>query len=528
MEQMRRWALAISCCAVALAQPRATANWTVSGTVVDSATAKPIPGAMVIWAPSFSAYGFKDRPLDSGPAANDARVSADASGAFALSVEATATAVRVFVSHAGFQASDGKPMASLSIAPRSAPVVIKLVAQSVIQGHVLSGSGSPLKGIEMRATRIEIRDGLRQPRETYTQPTNESGVYRFEDLRPGSYYLRASGSEFGSQTVYGPIYYPMSETQDKAEFLAIAPGKVENADFRLDAHKAFAIRGIIAKVPLRRALAIRLLRGNDPLSNSYSITPNGTFALSGVAPGSYTLQAYTPDVDPPSYGQVDLTVEDRDVSAVKVVLNEGVDIAGNVEFHGSTALTKYAVVYATPFNAHRFPINLKQPVATMHANGDFLFKNVLPGKYEISVRGLPDVYLADVRAVSRDVSKDVLENGLTVPDHDPPTLAIVMKRGGGEISGQIEGAKPGDVFMAALVIRHGVTDIPIPIRAQNGRFRVADLAPGDYTLLAWPESREIEYRNPAVLSGWMPYGTTVSLADGARRETTVAPLPLKP
>lgn len=509
-------------------QPRPAQNWTATGTVTDSVSGKPIAGALVVWEPSFSSFGFKDRPLDSGPSSTAARTTTGPNGVFTLSVDPTATGARLFVSHVGYRAPDGKPAAALTISAGSRPATVRLTPQALIQGRVANGAGEALPGIDVQATRIEIQDGRRQARETYVATSGATGEFRFEDLRPGSYFLRAAGGQFRSPMAYGPVYYPSAESQDEARLLVVYAGKMVTADFRLDAHKAYVIRGIITDMPLRGMIALRLLRGDDPLSNAYSITPNGTFAVSGVAPGSYTLQAYEPDIEPTNFSEIKLTVDDHDVTAVKMTLSDGVDIAGRVEFRGSASLAKYAVVYATPFNPRRFPVDLKPPVATMHPNGDFLFKNLLPGKYEITLRGLPDVYLAEVNAVSRDGSKDIMEHGLTVPDRDPPALAIVMKAGGGEISGSIEGAKPGDAFIVALVIRHGSANIPVPIRAQDGHFHVSDLAPGDYTLLAWPDSREVEYRNPAVLADLLQYGTPLSLAQAARREVKLKLLPAEP
>src|ERR1700691_3837367 len=86
-----------------LAQTPETPGWTVTGTVVDSITAQPVAGALVVWEPSFAAYGFRDRPADSaGPAANAARILTPNSGIFAFSVVPTATGVRLFVSRQGY------------------------------------------------------------------------------------------------------------------------------------------------------------------------------------------------------------------------------------------------------------------------------------------------------------------------------------------------------------------------------------------------------------------------------------------
>jgi hypothetical protein len=266
---------------------------------------------------------------------------------------------------------------------------------------------------------------------------------------------------------------------------------------------------------------MRLLRDGDPLSNPFQVSPNGTFQVMDVEPGSYTLQAYTPGVVPPDFGEAEVTVGDGDVVGLKVGLSEGVDVSGHIEFRGSGGLEKYAVVHATPFYPRRLPVDYSEIAATMRPNGDFVLKNLLPGKYEITVRGLAESYLAEASADSRNI----LDQGLTVSTKEPPPLAIVMRSGGAEINANIEVDGPVQSFNVALISRYGDAEIPTIAHALNGHFHMGGLSPGDYTLLAWPESREIEYRNHQVLSDLSPYKTVVSLTDGDRRNVTLTPVP---
>jgi protocatechuate 3,4-dioxygenase beta subunit len=494
------------------AQIPQTPAWTVTGTVLDSITGQPIAAAQVVWEPSFAAYGFRDRPAEStGPAPNAARVVTDGSGAFTLSVDPTATGVRLFVSRQGYHAQDGKETASVAVpAAASQAIAIRLVPQSTIEGHVLDSLGEPLAGVDVRAVRIDIHDGLRRPREDFSKITGPAGEYRFDGLPPGAYYLRAAGN-----------FYPSASTQDRAQIFQLTSGKMLTADFHSEPHPLYQIRGLITNMPLRRTLAIQLLRDGEPIINPFQVTPNGTFQVTDVEPGSYTLQVYTPGVVPPDFGEVEVTVADSVPTAVKVTLSEGVDVSGHIEFRGSGSLEKYAVVHATPFYPRRLPVDYSEIAATMRANGTFVLKNVLPGKYAITVRGLPDIYLAEVSADS----KNVLDQGLTVSTQEPPPLAVVMRSGGAEITANIEDDGPVQSFNVALITRYGDAEIPTIVRALNGHVRIAGLTPGDYTLVAWPESREIEYRNHEVLSDLSPYKTAVSLTDGTHRNLSLTPVP---
>ena len=122
------------------------------------------------------------------------------------------------------------------------------------------------------------------------------------------------------------------------------------------------------------------------------------------------------------------------------------------------------------------------------------------------------------------VSEDILGKGLTVPASYPPALDITMKSAAAEITGTIDGANTGELFSVALVVLRGEVAIPTILRAPDGRFRVAADA-GRSTVLAWPDSREVEYRNAAVLSELLPHGTPVSVAEDGKRNVYLTPVP---
>jgi hypothetical protein len=501
-------------CGLAFAQPpgqsQETARWALAGTVLDSITAQPIVGALVIWEPSFSAYGFRDRPAEStGPSANAARILTNEAGAFTISVDPTATGVRLFVSRQGYNAQDGKESASLAVsAAPSQSLTIRLVPKSTIEGHVLNSSGEPVPEVDVRAVHIDIKNGMRQAREDFASVSGPGGEFRFEGLPVGAYYLRASG-----------LFYPSATTADRAQLFDLTAGKNFTVDFHIEPHKLNQIRGLITNMPLRKTVAIRLVREGDPLTNPFSMSPNGNFQVLDVDPGSYTLQAYTPGMVPPDFGEAEVTVGEGDAAALKVTLSEGVDVSGHIEFRGSGSLEKYAVVHATPFAPRLLPVEYSEIVATMRPNGDFDLKNVLPGKYEIAVRGAPDVYVAEANSDSRNI----LDQGLTVTEKEPPPLAIVMRSGGAEISGNIDGSAAS--YSVALITRYGSVEIPTVVHALNGHFHIGGLSPGDYSLLAWPDSENLEYRNHQVLSDLSPYKTALSLTESARRSVTLTPAP---
>ena len=109
------------------------------------------------------------------------------------------------------------------------------------------------------------------------------------------------------------------------------------------------------------------------------------------------------------------------------------------------------------------------------------------------------------------------------PQTDAPRLNIVMQSGGGQIEGTIEGP-PGN-FEVALISRESPAQIPTIVHATASRFHATGLTPGEYTLYAWPESRQIEYRNPWTLSSLSAYAVPVIVTDGAKHTVTLTPVP---
>jgi hypothetical protein len=62
--------------------------------------------------------------------------------------------------------------------------------------------------------------------------------------------------------------------------------------------------------------------------------------------------------------------------------------------------------------------------STVKANGRFVFANVLPGRYQLHLRGLPEtLYLAGVRVGSRQFAPDAVE---FMPD--AANVSIIIKR----------------------------------------------------------------------------------------------------
>ncbi len=127
-----------------------------------------------------------------------------------------------------------KGAAVVSVGAGAPALTIRLVPQSSIQGRITDGSSEPIVGIGLSLTRVEIHDGRRQPRQSYARTSGGDGTFSFDNLPPGSFYLRAAGTKSGgpAEETYGPVYFPEAFTQDQAQLLQGGrAGKAIVADF---------------------------------------------------------------------------------------------------------------------------------------------------------------------------------------------------------------------------------------------------------------------------------------------------------
>jgi hypothetical protein len=305
-------------------------------------------------------------------------------------------------------------------------------------------------------------------------------------------------------------------------------GETITADFELSSHSLYQIRGVLSNVPPLRHVALRLLQDGEPLNNPTVVTAgNKSFEIENVAPGSYVVQAFTPEAIPSGFGEAAVAVSDRDPVPVQIALSEAVDVRGRIELDGAKRPLRLVYVVATPLSSFpplRIPPSSR---AMMIGDGTFLLRNLLPGRYELAVRMLPGAYVESMTASSTGTgTEDVQQKGFTIGLGRTPELKIVLHRGGGEIEGAVEG--PGQNASVPIVVarrEEGPERFVALVSAQQGRFLASGLAPGDYDLYALPPSAPVEYKNPGVLEALSPFAAHAVVRDGQKEFLTLRLIP---
>jgi len=541
--------------AVAHAQGSSDAPIVISGTVTDSVTGRGIAGVAVSLqaGPSkkqLEAFqvqmGPGDRvPLQTFPQGSNLRAVTEEDGKFSFSL-AEPTFVSVQVTRGGYMADAGR-----MVSGGERLLDIKLVPLGAIEGRFVDANGEPLRGISIQLIQAAIDDGRKILRPLATLNTDDRGQYRFWNLVPGFYYVRALGrqginSRMGGistppEALYAfpSMYFPGVPDRQSASLVRVLPGQSFSADFTSEARKSYRIRGTIKDTSLYTGPGVRLMRGEEAVGNRVSIdTLSGSFVVYDVTPGSYTLQAFANGSKSLALGEIPISVGEGDLSGVEVRLSTGVEVRGKVEHSAATARgvdqdddppsnaprrrRLVAPVQAIILEPGRLPQRGTQPPATVDDQGNFTFTDMLPGRYAFSVPGFGE-YAESVRSGATDVLADGLEVGTVAPE----PLTITLASGTGNIKGSIAGLQPGKSATVLLIRANGLSGVPMTTQATREPnstdvgFQVYGLPPGDYTLIAWPSTQQVEFRNPEALRAISGKAVRVTLREGVDEQVSL-------
>jgi hypothetical protein len=149
---------------------------------------------------------------------------------------------------------------------------------------------------------------------------------------------------------------------------------------------------------------------------------------------------------------------------------------------------------------------------------------------------LPGVYRSAIQCFGGYVSsavfgtQDLLVNALLAiqPGVAPPSIEIMITRGGGTVSGtvSIESIKKGATVQILLVPQFTASTGPFLAAFQLGEssyIHLPFLSPGPYNIYAFSNADDIEYRNPIFLQS-LTGGVSVQVEDNSEKTVTITAL----
>ena len=485
----------------------------------------------------------------------------------------------------------GQPL-QLGDGQAASNIDLRLTRGGVITGRIVDEDGEPLARALVTVQRYQYVRGERQLTPAGGDQTDDRGQYRVFGLPPGEYFVSASaagleqligrglmqlaagldaqgvggrggrGGPFAalglapeSETAgYAPTYYPGVVNAPAAGKVAVGPGQeVVGIDFQIQLVPFATVSGIISGAADQAAGVIIAPQDSSggPLARlsgqvlTGRVQADGTFRISNVPPGRYTVVARTGGRGGElRTGMQAIVVNGEDLDGVTLALQPGVTISGNitVESSGTPAPADYSVFRIEAPDVNPLPFGggangrgggaLLGPggaAGRAERNGSFQIGNLLPGPHYVRVsgggvqgQGQAQWTVKAINVGGQDVADSTVD---LKPGQNVDNVTIVLTDRTTEISGTVRDARnAGSAGVNVIAFstepahwRPQSRRIQAVRTDQSGAFRIRNLPPGDYLLVATDDVEQGEWFDPAFLESVRAGAQRVSLNEGDRK-----------
>jgi Carboxypeptidase regulatory-like domain len=427
----------------------------------------------------------------------------------------------------------------------------RLTRAGVITGKVVDEFGDPVSDVQVMPMRYQYVQGSRRLMPAGRQgQTNDIGEYRVYGLSPGQYYVSATLRNFNmggpepdpDRSGYAPTFFPGSVNVAEAQRLTISPGQTASSiNLTLLPIQTARVSGIALDAqgrPLAGAFVNAMLQTlgfAGPSGRPSQTAPDGTFTISGLPPGDYTLRANVMGSQDSAMAAV--RVDGSDVTGVQIVAAPPSTIRGRVAFTESA--TSAAPPRPTAFDIGavrdwalgqqvRSPAKIKDD-GTFEITlqpGRVLIRGAMGPQGNAGAAGASPWRLN--RVIVGDI--DVGDTGIDVPVNGAIDNVIVeMTNRSNEVSGRVtdaEGKIVRDCFVVVFAQdpAHWTVQTRFLSVARPGLDDLfhARLLAGDYYAIAMSDVESGAWTDPEFLSLAREHATRFSIADGEKKTIDLA------
>ncbi len=395
-------------------------------------------------------------------------------------------------------------------------ITITLVPLGVITGRVMDADGDPIRGADVRAMQYGYMAGKRQLRSVTQVSADDKGEFRLYGLRPGTFYLQASGRSFqmslgqpGDQ-IRGPrppsanatTFYPSTTDVAHAVPLEVAAGALlRGIDIHLRREGAYAVRGKFPwdeSRPFLGSYFVQLFpREGDRNSPFGTRRTSDVFEIAGVPPGSYAIVGVRTDVDKRTYAYIPVDVANEDVDVGTLTFSPGLDISGVIHMEGGKQRPSDLRVSLQAES----PAMSGFPSAEVKPDGSFVLHDVGPAVYQLNLGAVLGTYLKSIKLgdhALQDRRIDFTQGG--------GQLAVVLASDVAQVEGSVKKANGEPAVRAYLTVvaegdQSGRQDLfRFAFSNEKGEYKISNVPPGEYKIFAWEvqvgASLDPEFRKP--------------------------------
>ena len=500
---------------------------TVSGTVVDGRSDRPMPRVRMVIAP------------EDNLSAETTQVTG-ADGRFAFAVPRGAyrlTAVWRGLRETYGQHAQGSGFGSAVITGPdldTSRLVFRWQEPGAIQGRVTDEWDEPVEDALVQVLRQFVVLGIRQVRVYGWTQTNDIGEYYFGPLPEGTYFVAVTGQPWSAEArivpgleersteaqSYAPRYFPNAALPGSAQPIVLKAGSEFRADFRMA-----AVRGSTVTVhvdenapPESRMNGTLILstdgvRGSEAQQLAQQAFGNQA-VLTGVPPGNYHLRLFSSGPHG-VFAQQDVTVGASDVD-VTLAPQPWPRVFGKLDVQNARS---------TPRGTRMVGLIDQDTQATLWArvgaDSSFAIASGPVGKARVTLGATDGLLVEKIDVEGAGLQDDMLDiaAGATVQLH------IVASDKGGRLRGHaVTGKRPREGVLVVLA--------PLSPDAKEHEYRgfqtesdasfdLKNVRPGEYLLFATDDSG-VEYANRAAIARYLGDAKRVRVEPYADVEQDVA------
>ena len=442
----------------------------------------------------------------------------------------------------------------------------RLPRGGALAGHVLDEDGDAMPGVMVRVMRYQYLQGDRRLVPAGTAQTDDKGAYRVWGLNPGDYYISAvtridigngggrggrGGGQGGGgrggnvaallgaagddqdQLAYAPTYFPGVGSIAEARSVSVGVSQeVLDVDFGLQLVRTSRVSGHVENPDGTRPSGGNLNltpdgagggRGNLGTNYGSRINWDGSFSISSVPPGRYTLRARSNDSDSPLSASQPLAVGGGDLTDVSVILRTGGSLSGAVVFQSTQTAIPGDLTQVRMSAPSTDPSDGGPNVnARVDKDGNFTLDGVAAGPHLIRPNGGGALRAWALKSVTLD-GRDVTDTPIEVKSGQRiANLTVNFTDKLTEIDGAVTDEKgvPVTEFTVlafstdASTWRAQSRQIMTARPDQTGMFKIRGLPAGEYYMVTVDPSEQGEWFEPAYLDQHRPGAARLTLADG--------------